>query len=333
MNEREQRWHTRKTARKILAVLLVIVLLFSSVMFLLNLWDRYYGRYAEQAQLAEGVLTYDGVDYTLRDGIETLLVLGLDTYSDNATESYNNNKQADFLLLLVMDTKKDTCKAIHINRDTIADVNVLGVSGDRIDTVRQQIALSHTYGNGREVSCRNTANAVSNLLAGVKIDHYLSVTMDAVPVYNDLVGGVMLEVLDDFTAMYPDMKVGEQVTLTGEQAFAYVRARKGLEDPSNTRRMARQKQYMEALYRRSRQCMQVQDDFVSKTALAMTDYLVSDCSGNKLESLLSRFAEQPLGTIYTLEGESIKGEEFMEFYPDPDNLMNVVIECFYEPAK
>lgn len=332
MNGHEQRWNTRKTLLKIVTVLLVIVLLFSTVMFLLSLWDRYYGRFPQNDTQTNRTLTYNGEDYTLREDIETLLVLGLDTYADNGLESYNNNKQADFLLLLVMDTKNDTCKGIHINRDTITEMNVLGVSGDRIGTVTQQIALSHTFGNGREVSCRNTANAVSDLL-GVKVDHYLSVTMDAVSVYNDLVGGVTLEMLDDFTAVDPAMKEGETLTLTGQQALTYVRARKGMEDPSNKHRMERQKQYLEALYERSRQCVQEQDGFVSKAALTMTDYLVSDCSGNKLESLMTRLAENRLDTILSPDGKTVQGEKFMEFYPDTDHLLQIVIECFYEPAE
>lgn len=322
----------RKTLLKIATIIMVIVLLLSTVLFLFNVWEHYHGRFPERTLQDEGTLVYEGKTYTLRDGIETLLVLGLDTYADTEMESYNNNKQADFLLLLVMDTKNDTCTGIHINRDTITDMHVLGVAGDRIDTVRQQIALSHTYGNGREVSCRNTADAVSDLL-GVEVDHYLSVTMDAVPIYNDLVGGVTLELLDDFTSVDPTMKEGETVTLTGQQALAYVRARKGLEDPSNSHRMTRQKQYLEAVYERSRRCMQEQDNFVPKAALAITDYLVSDCSGEKLEALMTRYAEQPLNTIHSLPGELIEGEEFMEFYPDADELLQVVIECFYEAAE
>lgn len=332
MNEREQRQHTPKSTLKVLTILLVIVLLFSTVMFLLSVWDKFHGHYNGSELPTAHMLTYNGVDYTLREGVETMLVLGLDTYADTGLDSYNNNKQADFLLLLVMDTENDTFKAIHINRDTITDVNVLGVSGDRIDTVRQQIALSHTYGNGREVSCRNTADAVSALLKDVPIDHYVSVVMDAVPVYNDLVGGVTLEMLDDFTAFYPEMKEGETVTLSGEQAFAYVRARKGLEDPSNSRRMARQKQYLEALYERTNQCVQEQDSFVAQAALAMTNYLVSDCSGNKLESIMSRYTKKPLDAILSIDGESVKGDVFMEFYPDEDDLMQTVIDCFYQPA-
>lgn len=333
MSGYEQRQHLPQSTRKIIIGLLVVVLLFSTVMFLLNVWDKFHGHFTGNEQQTERILTYNGVDYTLREGVETLLVLGLDTYADTGLDSYNNNKQADFLLLLVMDTENDTFKAIHINRDTMTDVNVLGVSGDRIDTTRQQIALAHTYGNGREVSCRNTADAVSGLLKDVPIDHYVSVAMDAVPVYNDLVGGVTLEMLDDFSSIDPAMKAGETVTLTGEQAFTYVRARQGLEDPSNTRRMARQKQYLEALYERTSQCVQEKDSFVAQAALTMSDYLVSDCSGNKLEHIMSQYAQEPLDAILSINGTSVTGDVFMEFYPDEDDLMQTVIECFYQPAE
>lgn len=328
MNGNEQRRNTRKMTNQIVTVILVVVLLFSTVMFLLSLWERYHGQYTGKAPQTEDLFP----GYTLRDNIETMLVIGLDTYTSEESDSYNNNQQADFLLLLVMDNANGTCKAIHINRDTITDMNVLGVGDDSVvGVVQRQIALAHTYGDGGDQSCRNTVDAVSNLLMGVKIDYYVSVTMDAVPTYNDLAGGVTLEVLDDFSTLYPEMTVGSTVTLTGEQALAYVRARKGLEDPSNSRRMTRQKQYLEALYERSRLCMQEQSDFAMRAVQATEGYLVTNCSGNRLESQMSRFTE--LDEILSIDGELIEGEQFMEFYPDVESIKQVVLDCFYEPAE
>ena len=332
MHTHERKQNTRATGLKILAVVLAIVLVFSTALFLLSFWERQHSLFPEREQELEKAMVFEGKEYVLRDRIETLLVLGLDTYENHESDSYNNDQQADFLMLLVMDNQNKTCKAIHINRDTIAEMNVLGVAGESIGTVKKQIALSHTYGNGREVSCRNTANAVSDLL-GVEVDHYLSVTMSAVPLYNDLVGGVSVEILDDFTSVDPAMKQGETVTLTGEQALRYVRSRKGLDDATNNQRMKRQKQYLEALYESSRRSMAQQEDFVSEAALTMADYLVSDCSGNKLEKLLSRFTEHQLDDILTIAGETVEGEEFMEFYPDDNAVKQVVVECFYQPAE
>jgi len=322
----------RGTALKIAAVFFAVVLVLSVVFFALNLWERQHGEYQGQPDALEAVRMHNGEKYALKDRIETLLLLGLDTYDAGQPESFTNNKQADFLLLLVMDNENGSCKAIHINRDTMAQMHVLGVAGDRVGSVTKQIALAHTYGNGREVSCRNAADAVSTLL-GVEVDHYLSVTMDAVPVFNDLMGGVTLEVMNDFSQVDPSLVMGETVTLTGQQALRYVRSRYGLDDPTNNQRMKRQKQYLEALYERSRQCMQADDTFVSRAALAMTDYLVSDVSGNKLESTLSHFAENRLDAIYSLDGETREGEKFMEFYPDQASVAQVVIECFYEKVK
>lgn len=323
---------TRDTVLKIAAVVFAALLLLSCILFALDLWERNHSAYHDGPAPMEDTLTYNGVKYTLREDIETLLLIGLDTYEDDGIESYNNHKQADFLLLLVVDHQLDTFRAIHINRDTMAEFNILGVAGDRIGTTTRQIALSHTYGNGREVSCRNTANAVSTLL-GIDVDHYVSVTMDAVPVYNDLVGGVTVEVLDDFTGIDDALVLGTTVTLTGESALRYVRARYGLEDPTNTHRMKRQKQYLEALYERTRLRVREDESFVSRAALAMTDYLVSDCSANKLESMMSHFAEHQLDAIYSIEGETVAGAEFAEFYPDEASLRQVVIDCFYQPKN
>jgi hypothetical protein len=120
------------------------------------------------------------------------------------------------------------------------------------------------------------------------------------------------------------------VTLTGEQALTYVRARYGMEDPTNASRMKRQKQYLEAAYERTRDVAAQDDAFLSRAALQMADHLVSDCSGNKLEVMLQRVSEYEFDAIYDIDGETRMGEEFIEFYPDADALMQIFIECFYE---
>ena len=46
------------------------------------------------------------------------------------------------------------------------------------------------------------------------------------------------------------------------------------------------------------------DAFLARAALQMSDYLISDCSGNKLESLLNRLSTYELDTILDIEGEN-----------------------------
>ena len=70
----------------------------------------------------------------------------------------------------------------------------------------------------------NTVRAVSDLLSGIGIDYYISMNMDGVGVLNDSIGGVDVEVLDDFEDV-PEFKKGETVHLTGDLALTYVRGR------------------------------------------------------------------------------------------------------------
>ena len=113
------------------------------------------------AQKVDEKVTFNGKEYVKKNNIETLLVMGLDKFEGSFSEdSYNNDRQADFLMLFVFDHSANTYSALHINRDTMAQMDILGVSNQKLGTVTQQLALAHTYGDGKDDSCKNTVNAV-----------------------------------------------------------------------------------------------------------------------------------------------------------------------------
>jgi len=309
---------------------LIIVFFLSTALLLLEIWEKQQGRFPEELISDETIVEYNGERYVPKDNVESFLVMGLDKFDKNvSSDSYNNDKQADFLLLFVFDNSSKKCTAIHINRDTMVDMNVLGVAGQKIDTVNKQIALAHTYGNGKEVSCRNTADAVTELL-GIKVNHYISLTMDSVPFYNDLVGGVEVTVLDDFTGIDDSLVKNKTVTLSGEQALKYVRTRKGLEDSSNSTRMERQKQYLKALHSKTLQCIEEKEDFIIHASVRMSEYMVSDRSVNQLQELANKFTTYEFVGIRDIAGESVVGEEYMEFYPDENSVKETVMDLFYK---
>lgn len=312
------------------AIIVLIILLFSASLLLFRDWEKRQSSFPAQESKAEDVISHNGKEYELNGNIETVLVIGLDTFSEAEDPSaYNNDKLADFLLLLVLDNQNSTVSAIQINRDTMADISVLGVAGEKVGTVNRQIALAHTYGNGKEVSCRNTADSVSALLMDIKIDHYVSVTMDAVKEYNDLLGGVSLEILDDFTGIDDALKLGETVTLTGEQALTYVRTRYGLDDSSNIRRMERQRQYLQALYEKTKTQSADNESFVVSASSSLSKYMVSNCTVHQLQNIIEKVTAYTTSDIYKLDGESVKGEQYMEFYPDEAALKDLVVDLFY----
>ena len=123
---------------------------------------------------------------------------------------------------MIVDKTAHSFSALHINRDTMAEIQRLGVGGVKLDTVTAQLALAHTYGSGGRDSCRNTVQAVSRYLYDVPVQHYFALPMDAIPVLNDLAGGVTVHVDDDFSNTDPSIVQGKDVTLRGDQALTFV---------------------------------------------------------------------------------------------------------------
>ena len=293
-------------------------------------WEQTHTDFPEH-EASDNSIVHNGVVYVPEQNIETFLVMGLDTVEGATTDSYNNDQRADFLMLFVFNNDTKQCSALQVNRDTITNVNILGVAGDVVSSTPMQIALSHTYGHGGDISCRNTANAVSALLNGVKIDHYISVTMGAVPTLNDLVGGVEVSLLEDYTHIDPSMRKGETVTLTGEQALRYVQIRQGLEDQTNTTRMERQQQYINALYAKFQASMSSDSNFAVEVTTAISDQIVSDRSITQLQKLAEKFNEYAFLGIRELEGSSAVQNGFMEFYPTSESITQTVVDLFYKP--
>ncbi len=313
-----------------LAVALLAVFLLTGAFLLLELWEKRQSIFPEQ-KTENTVYEYNGVEYVKNEDVESFLILGLDKFEDAINnDSYNNDQRADFLMLLVFDNSEKKFTAVHLNRDTMVNMNVLGVAGQKIGTVNKQLALAHTYGNGRDVSCRNTADAVSELLNGVKVNHYLSITMDAVPILNDLLGGVEVTVLDDFSGIDDTLIKGETVTLHGDHALTYVRERYGLEDSSNSTRMVRQRQYMTAVYDKAMLKIENDDNFVIEASSKLADYIVSDRSVNQLQEIAKKLSQYKFTEIKTLEGESVVKDGLMEFRPDADSIDKIVFELFYK---
>ena len=326
------------------AAILAVVLVLLAGMLLLQRWentqDAPVSSSGEASSVEAGapvdgreITYYNGTAYAKKEDLETVLLLGVDKFEGETPEGYVNNQQADFLLLLVMDKQNETCTPIQLNRDTMTQIQILGVTGEPAGTFTGQLALAHTYGSGEEDSCENTVLAVENLLYGVGIDHYVSLTMDGVALLNDLVGGVTVEVLDDFSGTDDSLVQGETVTLKGQQALTYVRSRGGLEDSSNLHRMERQRQYLSALQQQLKAAVQQEDGFTLDALLQLNEYMVSDCTVEQLSALADNMAHYQVSDILTTPGDAQEGEEYMEFTVDEYALQQMVMDVFYEPVE
>jgi LCP family protein required for cell wall assembly len=286
----------------------------------------------EDTSEAVTTIYYDGKTYEKNENISTLLIMGIDDYELEETNAYRNNSQADFLLLAVFDNENKTCTLLQLNRDTICDVPVLGMMGSIIGLTTEQLALAHTYGSGLADSGENTVDAVSRLLYDTPIDNYVALTMGAIPILNDLVGGVTVTIEDDFSAVDDTLIQGETVTLTGEHALSYVRARYAMEDDTNLARMSRQREYMMALVEQMQAKVQADPTFMLEAYAAVADYLVTDCAVDELSNYGAQLSDYGLSDILTTEGEAILGDVYMEFYVDEAALQQQVVDLFYVPV-
>ena len=318
----------RRHGKSIIIVLLACFLLAAGLMtvqYLRGKWQSAPG--ADDPD----VLRYNGGRYIKNDAIETVLLMGLDKYADQAANSLDG-QQADMLLLLVLDRSTGTCTPLHINRDTMCTIYQLDAMGEPFMPLNGQICLAHAYGSGGRDSCRNQVRAVSELLYDMPINHYASVTMDAVGIINNLVGGVTVTVLDDLSALDSALVQGETVTLQGDQALTYVRARVGLADPTNLNRMKRQQQYLTALQQKFTQELAENGDLSRQIVTAVSDDMVSDFTVNSLSSFVDMATTYTFTPIREIAGEAVYSEDRSpEFYADEDALYQTVVDLFYLP--
>ena len=322
----------RKTSFKdvsllIILLLLVLVILYSGLRILES--TVLYSPDTTESQISSKTITRDGVDYFPRQDITVVMVLGIDQYGPvESSGYYRNNGAADSVMLLVFDETEKTGTVLYLNRDTMLNMDVLGVRGEYAGTAYGQLALAHTYGSGLADSCENVKNTLMNFLHGLTVDYYVAMNMDAIPILNDAVGGVTVHVTDDFSQVNPTITRGE-LTLRGDQVIDYVRTRKDVGDQKNVTRMQRQKEYVDgflkALYERS----QGDPEFLLQVYNDVAPYIVTDCSATTLSGMLDRYADFTLTGTVTPTGENLVEEGHYAFYVDEEALDALILDIFY----
>ena len=324
MNKKKSK---RSNIISVLIVVLALVVVFSGFMIFDSIVNPQPAD--DVSASSKKTITIDGVDYFPRQDITVFMLMGIDERGEvTASESYNNTGENDMVALAVFDELEKTYSVLVLNRDTMLDVHALSITGAPAGTVFAQLALAHTYGTGMEDSCENTVRTVSDFLSGVTIDYYLSMNMDAIAILNDAVGGVTVNVTDDFSDVDSSITMGEY-TLRGEQALTYVQTRKDVSDQMNISRMDRHKEYMESFVKAFSEKAKESDTFVLETYDDVAPYIVSDCSVNSLSAMLNRYADYELREIVTPKGENVLSDKYMEFYVDEEALDELIVKMFY----
>ncbi len=277
-------------------------------------------------------ITYQGSNYPCKRRMSTMLLIGTDNFVDdskqNRTEAYYNSNFADFLAILIFDHDNKTVIPFQINRDTMASVPWLAVNGIVGGHTTEQITFAHTYGTGKEDSCENTVNAVRELIFNAPIDRYFAFTMDAVPVINDLVGGVTVTLEEDLPSLGSEFVAGATVTLKGQTALRYVRWRDTSETDSNLLRMSHQRQYLASFTEAAKAAASANQDLAVDAFRAIEKFLVTDMTVNAISEIVDNLCEYEILPVVTPSGNYVLGEKYAEFYVDEASLWACVREAF-----
>jgi LCP family protein required for cell wall assembly len=184
-------------------------------------------------------------------GAQNILLIGSDTRAGDGNDRYGRDlgtERSDTAILLHLAANRHSATAVSLPRDLMVDIpGCLRADGSRSEPVFAMFNQAFEVGGS---AC--TIRTVEKL-TDIRVDHHVVVDFSGFKEMVDAVDGVQVclrEPIDDKAAKLK-LPAG-RVTLDGEQALGYVRARKSLGDGSDTDRMERQQIFLGALVNKVR---------------------------------------------------------------------------------
>lgn len=293
----------------------------------------------EEAEIEdEGkVVIYKGEKYRMNEDLTTVLCMGIDTSKEAAEQAVVGEKgQADALFLAVIDQKTGKLTFVSLNRDTMANVRVYNVDGEYVGTEKEQICLAYANGDSEASSAMNVVHSVSGLMYGIPINGYAAIEYNGVAAMNDAMGGIEVQVLEDMTAVDPELYQGANVTLQGYQAVSYIRKRE-ISFEGNLKRMARQRQYLTAFLKKTMKGLASNLSLVVTLYETASEYMVTNLGIPEVTYLATLLLQHGFTEpeMITTPGEVKVSEDgiFAEFHPDMDALYEIVLKVFYTKVQ
>lgn len=280
----------------------------------------------------------NGNAYNYRDDVISILLMGIDYMSEEENwygGMVSNGGNSDVLGLVILDTTTFDFSILYIPRDTMVDVVAMDPEGNYIDTVFTNISAAHSYGDGKDLSCRLSTDAVSRLLYGVPVNRYAALDYDALYVLNELVGGITITFDQDYTDISSSFRAGTTATLNNWYLSKFVTYRDYSDLEGASVRGMRSMAILKALF------YQCKDKIVEDPAVALdlfnglAGYITTDLDLTEITYLAQNMGKMDFtsDTIIRLPGETVLGERYAEFYPDEAQLHDFVVEKFCVPAE
>ncbi|MCX4811516.1 LCP family protein [Streptomyces sp. NBC_01239] len=184
-------------------------------------------------------------------GAQNILLIGSDSRSGDGNAEYGRDsgtERSDTTILLHLAADRRSATAVSLPRDLMVDVpGCLRPDGTRTEPMFAMFNYAFQVGGS---GC--TIRTVEKL-TNVRIDHHMVVDFHGFKDMVDAVDGVQVCLRSPIRDKAARLKLpAGRVTLDGEQALGYVRARKSLGNGSDTDRMDRQQGFLGALVNKVR---------------------------------------------------------------------------------
>jgi len=229
-----------------------------------------------------------------------ILVLGIDT-----GEPYNRRPRSDTIMIYSIQPCKNRILEVSVPRDSRVQIPGHGVMN-----------INRAF----EIGGASLSEKTVEQLFNIRIHRVAVVDFAGFTKLIDAIGGITLNVEEEFNEKYnvhPPLPTG-RVTLNGQQALVYVRARR-----SDIERVQRQQQFVHALY----------EQIIAKKAyitlanfiLNNPDVIVTNFSNSELLNMAknaNRYANYKLETVF-LRGKAATIDGLSTWILDEEDIKNV----------
>lgn len=309
-------------------ILFLIILLAAALIGFLCMIVKHRLYAADQSDFFEEKIVYQGRNYHYNNDLLTFLCMGVDA---DGKDRGSLEGEADAIFLVVFNSETKEIGVISLNRNTMTDIDFYNEDGIYLVQEKAQLAIQHGFGVDKEQGSNLQVVAVQRLMMGIPINGHIAVDMQVVERMNHAVDGVNVTVLEDLTEIDTYFVQGNEIHLSDEQAFWYVKYRDCELFASADMRLQRQTQFLKGFI--DKVMDKVHEDFMFPYHLykECKDHVYTNLSTDRIFMLLMLAKDCDVQNIrfYSLPGETKMGDVYEEFYVDEQGLLDMIVDLFY----
>ncbi len=268
-------------------------------------------------QWQSGWVLHNDQVYAYKEGVMSFLVMCTEGQSGIAPES-------EAYMLFVLDTQSKHLDYIPINRHTVIKKDA---EGNESTLLQMSLADDESEEYEKQVSL------ISKFMHQLPIHGYTAITMDGVVPLTKAMGGVDLTVTEDVTYGDKSAVAGQEIHLEDTEVFDFLADNDNTIDPDV--KMARKELFLKALI--TKVYSKVKSDPISFMNIfnAVDNYVYTNMSTSELMYLSTEAAGYELdeNSAHEIEGETVRDDNGVRFYPDEELLKDMLINTFYEKVN